>query len=338
MTETLCPVAEVDVERAIAEIRAGRGVLLYDGCQTLFVIGADSLDSEAAERLAPIAQGAARLALTASRLARLGLERDGAGFVALPEIDLDRIGALAFSARARIDAPVTVAGPLYESALELLRLSYVLPAALVIPVDNRDNLRGLLSAPAAAVDAYRVKRARTLRIVSRAFVPLDGAPDSEFVVFRGGEGLRDQVAIVVGKPVMNEPVIVRLHSACLTGDLFGSLKCDCGDQLRHATRYMAENGGGVLLYTDQEGRGNGLSNKIRAYDLQSHGHDTFDADEILGFSHDQRRFDCAAVMLQALGVYARAADDEQSGKNPRARGGGTRRRLRSPHSRAQERS
>jgi GTP cyclohydrolase II len=141
-----------------------------------------------------------------------------------------------------------------------------------------------------------------LRIVSRAPVPLEGAPVSEFVVFRGGEGLRDQVAIIVGSPDLTKPVSVRLHSACLTGDLFGSLKCDCGDQLRETVRWMAQHGGGILLYLDQEGRGNGLSNKIRAYKLQSQGYDTYEADEVLGFELDQRRFDFAAEMLKQLEV------------------------------------
>jgi GTP cyclohydrolase II len=102
---------------------------------------------------------------------------------------------------------------------------------------------------------------------------------------------------------MSKPVTVRLHSACLTGDLFGSLKCDCGDQLRDTVQFMAQNeGGGILLYLDHEGRGNGLSNKMRAYKLQSQGFDTYDADEVLGFDHDQRGFDFAAEMLKQLGV------------------------------------
>jgi len=121
-------------------------------------------------------------------------------------------------------------------------------------------------------------------------------------VFRGGEGLRDQVAIIVGEPDLKEPVAVRLHSACLTGDLFGSLKCDCGDQLRHTVKNMAEGEGGILLYLDQEGRGNGIANKMRAYKLQSQGWDTYDADEALGFDLDQRHFDFAADMLKQLGV------------------------------------
>ena len=114
--------------------------------------------------------------------------------------------------------------------------------------------------------------------------------------------MRDQVAIIVGKPDLAQPVAVRLHSACLTGDLFGSLKCDCGDQLRDTVRWMSENGGGILLYLDQEGRGNGIANKMRAYRLQAQGYDTYDADEMLGFEHDQRRFEFAAEMLKQLGV------------------------------------
>jgi GTP cyclohydrolase II len=110
------------------------------------------------------------------------------------------------------------------------------------------------------------------------------------------------VAIVVGSPDLTKPVAVRMHSACLTGDLFGSLKCDCGDQLRNTVRSMAESDGGILLYLDQEGRGNGIANKMRAYKLQSQGWDTYDADEALGFDLDQRHFDFAADMLKQLGV------------------------------------
>src|SRR5262249_35060571 len=121
-------------------------------------------------------------------------------------------------------------------------------------------------------------------------------------VFRGGEGLRDQVAVIVGPPDLSRPVPVRLHSACLTGDLFGSLKCDCGDQLRNTVQHMAEGEGGIVLYLDQEGRGNGIANKMKAYRLQAQGYDTYDADAALGFDLDQRRFDFAAEMLRQLGV------------------------------------
>ena len=95
---------------------------------------------------------------------------------------------------------------------------------------------------------------------------------------------------------------VRLHSACLTGDLFGSLKCDCGDQLRRAVAMLSKAGGGVLLYLDQEGRGIGLRNKMRAYGLQDLGHDTLEADAALGYGPDERRYLIAGRMLNLLGI------------------------------------
>jgi GTP cyclohydrolase II len=160
--------------------------------------------------------------------------------------------------------------------------------------------------PVLALDAdwiatFRDREAERLQLVARTVVPLEGVDHAEFVIFRGGDGFRDHVAIVISKPSQDEPVLTRIHSACLTGDLFGSLKCDCGDQLRGTVRHMSEMGGGIVLYLDQEGRGNGIANKIRAYGLQHVGFDTFDADEILGFGFDQRRFDFAGQMLKQLG-------------------------------------
>ena len=137
------------------------------------------------------------------------------------------------------------------------------------------------------VVTYRDQEAKTLNIIARTFVPLDGVGRCEFVVFRGGDGFRDQIAVIVGDPLPERPVFARIHSACLTGDLFGSLKCDCGNQLRATVKAMSERDGGVVLYLDQEGRGNGIANKIRAYGLQEKGYDTYDADAILGFGEDQ---------------------------------------------------
>jgi GTP cyclohydrolase II len=140
-----------------------------------------------------------------------------------------------------------------------------------------------------------------LEIVSRAQVPLAETSEVNFVVFRGGPVLRDQIAIVLGEPDRSLPVLVRVHSACLTGDLFGSLRCDCGDQLHNALAHLASEGAGVLLYLDQEGRGTGIRNKIRAYALQDEGLDTIDADATLGYAPDERRYDIAASMLAKLG-------------------------------------
>ena len=297
------PPARTSVERAIAEMRMARPVLVEGESAAILVQGLEDLTPERAQVLDDVAGGAARLVLPSARLRRLGLSREANGVVALPVVDLARIATLAFEIDARIDAPVRATDALDEDALELARLALALPAVIVIPLASSVAAdESVLRVSASDVRGYREARARDLAIVARAPVPLEEAQDTEFVVFRGGEGLRDQIAIVVGKPDTTQPVTVRLHSACLTGDLFGSLKCDCGDQLRGTVRYMSENGGGVLLYLDQEGRGNGIANKIRAYELQSRGYDTYDADEMLGFGPDQRRFDFAAAMLRQLGV------------------------------------
>ncbi|ACL55294.1 GTP cyclohydrolase II RibA [Methylobacterium nodulans] len=292
---------QVQVERAIAEMRAGRAVAIL-GEEPALAVSAESVDARLAadwERLGT----AVRLVLPAPRLRRIGLaNRFEAGAVALPVVDPARITALALKVDGRIDAPVACARRVDAVALELARLAQVIPAMVVAPVSGVPE--DALTVDPAAVELFRTRQAAALRIVSRAPVPLDGAPETEFVVFRGGEGLRDQVAVVVGRPNLAEPVAVRVHSACLTGDLFGSLKCDCGDQLRGTARWMAGNGGGIILYLDQEGRGNGLANKIRAYDLQAKGFDTYAADAALGFGLDQRRFDFAAAMLRCLGVGA----------------------------------
>jgi GTP cyclohydrolase II len=138
--------------------------------------------------------------------------------------------------------------------------------------------------------------------VARTPVPLADVGTCDFVVFRGGLAQRDQIAIVVGEPDPTRPVPVRVHSSCITGDLFGSLKCDCGDQLRLGLRILKERGGGVLLYLDQEGRGTGIGAKMRAYAFQNHGLDTVDADAQLGFGADERRYEAAVAMLQGLGI------------------------------------
>jgi GTP cyclohydrolase II len=294
---------EAQAARAVFEFRDGRPVLIIDGAEGLLAAGVEGLEAELAMNMAAFADGRARLLLPAARLRRLGLDRTASGAVALPTIDLSRVEMLALKIEARIDAPVSPISDLDEAALEFARIALTCPAVVAVPVERHFlEGSGVLSVPARAIKGYRQAQVRNLKLISRAPVPLEGARNAEFAVFRGGEGLRDQVAIIVNAPDLSAPVPVRLHSACLTGDLFGSLKCDCGDQLRNTVAHMAENEGGIVLYLDQEGRGNGIANKMKAYKLQSQGWDTYDADEVLGFDLDQRRFDFAAEMLRQLGV------------------------------------
>jgi GTP cyclohydrolase II len=305
---------EVAVERALAEIRSGRPVVVVDGNKQLLAIAAESVDDAMLSHLieadnATTDNKGARLVLSPARARLLGFQGPGSAVMALAGGDAKPLHEIVSDTGAHIDAQLLEpANDFQEDALDLVRLSYLLPAAITVPLDavQAETVKneGLVQVERTAIRHYRENVLTSLRIVARAPVPLEETGETEFVVFRGGEGMRDQIAVIIGKPSPNEPVYVRLHSACLTGDLFGSLKCDCGDQLRGTVRNMAELGGGILLYLDQEGRGSGIANKIRAYHLQHCGYDTFDADEILGFGIDQRRFDFAAAMLRQLGHTA----------------------------------
>jgi len=198
-----------------------------------------------------------------------------------------------------------------ESAgLALTRFARLLPAVVSVEVDRGSPLlmRWIEDGTVLDVsneDAEHAAAGSGIEIttVAEAPVPLAGAEHSRFVFFREGGGFLEHVAVLVGpRAGWPDPVPVRLHSACLTGDLFGSLRCDCGEQLRGSLEHFKNRGGGVLVYLAQEGRGIGLGNKIRAYNLQADGLDTVDADGVLGFGPDERRYDAGVAILNHLDI------------------------------------
>lgn len=212
-------------------------------------------------------------------------------------------------------APGGVALPIAQAALALARLARLVPAVACLTLGEADaaavRAQGLTAMSSRPILEYAQHPPVLLEQLSEAEVPLasDGgrtpAIDSRFVVFREIDNGFEHVAVVVGHPDVGgaAPVRVRLHSSCLTGDLFGSLRCDCGDQLRGTVQRLAREGGGIILYLSQEGRGIGLVNKLRAYRWQGHGLDTLDANHALGFRMDERNFAVAAAMLKALGCH-----------------------------------
>jgi GTP cyclohydrolase II len=187
-------------------------------------------------------------------------------------------------------------------AMELARLAGVLPAFLIDPEPAGEAQQ------LEAGDLAQWQNANHLTVATRARLPVHACEDAEIVAFRSTDDLREHVALVIGRQDGDHAPLVRLHSECLTGDILGSLKCDCGPQLNAALEAMAgeaaQGGWGVLLYLRQEGRGIGLINKLRAYRLQDQGFDTVDANNRLGLPTEARDFPVAARMLQLLGVHA----------------------------------
>jgi GTP cyclohydrolase II len=195
------------------------------------------------------------------------------------------------------------AGEAAIAAIELAKLAQVLPAVLVADttISHAVSLSPrVIAVEAKAVARFRAEATHSLSIAGEAHVPLNSGMRTRFVVFRDAFG-EDPVAVIVGNPDLSKPVPVRIHSACLTGDVFGSRRCDCGDQLRLALARLQEMGGGIILYLAQEGRGVGLANKMRTYRLQDAGLDTVDANTTLGFDDDERDYGVAVRMLQMLG-------------------------------------
>ncbi|HMK78958.1 MAG TPA: GTP cyclohydrolase II RibA [Xanthobacteraceae bacterium] len=295
------------VKRALAEFRSSRPVMFSSQAGkfhlALPVEGLDAARLRAFEHLCAPAKP--KLVVTARRARALGIETNEPVALALPQGgDAEAICSLV--ADAHSDEQAEVDGPADSNAvaaIELAKIAQRLPALLI--AEMRSPASALIEPPLVVVPSEAVMKfgradLHSLEIASEAKVPLQGGIASRFVVFRDSIG-GGSVAVIVGEPDFSKPVPVRLHSACLTGDVFGSSRCDCGDQLRLATKRLNEEGGGIILYLEQEGRGLGLANKMRAYALQDEGLDTVDANTTLGFDDDERDYGIAARMLQKLG-------------------------------------
>lgn len=310
------------VERAVADLRRGGAVVIT--CQTK-AGGQQSKSAilvRAAETVAgwplPLFRdlpGPVSLVVTGRRASVLGLSEPAARAVQLNiagELTPERLRPLIDpQAESQSIPPAGVSAATVadyspaNAAIRLVKIARLLPAVVMTPLGDdamawaKANDRVI--AATTDIEQYDSRSACALKPVSEARVPLAGARDTRVITFRPEDGGAEHIAVIVGEPDPSRPVLVRLHSECLTGDLLGSLRCDCGDQLRGAIDALAKHGSGVMLYLAQEGRGIGLVNKLRAYGLQDKGFDTVDANEQLGFDDDERVYLPAVRMLKALG-------------------------------------
>ncbi len=291
------------VSRGLGEFQGRRPVLITATGEAVLAMPVEGLDGQRlAEFITLCGPVVPRLIVTGRRARALGLDASTPMALPLsPSDDANTILGLVTDATAERVPAAAPASLAAAAAIQLVKISQGLPAVLAADVAGNAVRceQNIVRLEADAVARFAEDAICSLIVASEASVPLNSDTPTRFVVFRDALG-GSPVAIIVGKPDFAEAVPVRLHSACLTGDVFGSRRCDCGDQLRLALTRLEGLGGGVILYLAQEGRGLGLANKMRTYQLQDDGLDTFDANTTLGFDDDERDYGVAARMLRML--------------------------------------
>lgn len=299
----------IAVERAIDELRRQMGLVIRGPESAIAVFPVEFMDKEALEFFRSLPGASVSSVISGARARSAGfaaiegqaIEVDAAG------LSFEQVCALADPLSPKVELPpltVQAANDTCGLALILAKAAALLPALVLIKGNaqlfSATPFPGWQSISSEAIHNYIQLPLLEVTETASAKLPIEGAENCSLLCFRARHSASVHLALLIGDPLSIDAPLTRIHSSCVTGDILNSLRCDCGDQLHMAIDEIRKAGGGVLLYLHQEGRGIGITNKLRAYKLQEQGVDTYDANLMLGFEEDERDFAVAAVILKKL--------------------------------------